>query len=181
MYKRGRKCFGCHKYLTKLSVSHFWHPRQVHTSNGHLWPTRAGWFQGPVSIQRPKSTRCSLGMINWIITIRWFNVALATSSLARFVSCPHEGHLEHDLHILAYFKRRKRRCFVIHARVPFFRFQRRPCTGPNFTNFWMSVKMHQRRSKPTCPPLSVTKFQSLSLWILRMPMTRSQGGLSLGS
>ena len=46
-----------------------------------------------------------IGMLNWAVTIGWFDVAYAMSSLSCFSACPREGHLKRALHIFGYLKR----------------------------------------------------------------------------
>ena len=40
-----------------------------------------------------------VGMLNWIVGIGIFGISHATSSLARFASCPQNGHLERALRV----------------------------------------------------------------------------------
>jgi hypothetical protein len=59
-----------------------------------------------------------LGMLNWVVTIGRFDIAHATSSLARFSSCPRKGHLERALRVFGYLKKRNNRRIVIDSRDP---------------------------------------------------------------
>jgi hypothetical protein len=47
-----------------------------------------------------------IGMLNWIVSIGRFDVAHATSSLARFTSCPRKGHLDRALLVFGCASRR---------------------------------------------------------------------------
>ena len=46
-----------------------------------------------------------LGMLNWLVTIGRFDIAFATSSLARFVASPRQGHLDRLKHVFGYLKK----------------------------------------------------------------------------
>ena len=46
-----------------------------------------------------------LGMLNWLVTIGRFDISFATSSLARFVACPRQGHLDRLKHVFGYLKK----------------------------------------------------------------------------
>ena len=46
-----------------------------------------------------------VGMLNWIVGIGRFNIAHATSSLARFASCPSKGHLDRALRLFGELKK----------------------------------------------------------------------------
>ena len=45
-----------------------------------------------------------ISMANWIVTLGWWDIAFAVSSLSRFNTCPHEGHFLRALRIYGYLK-----------------------------------------------------------------------------
>ena len=59
-----------------------------------------------------------IGMLNWIVGIGRFDIAHATSTLARFSACPRQGHLKRALRVFAYLKRRPNRRLVMDSRDP---------------------------------------------------------------
>ena len=59
-----------------------------------------------------------LGMLNWLVTIGRFDIAFATSSLARFVACPRKGHLDRLKHVFGYLKKWPNRRIRIDSRDP---------------------------------------------------------------
>jgi hypothetical protein len=61
-----------------------------------------------------------IGMLNWIVSIGRFDIAHATSSLARFSSCPRKGHMDRALQVFGYLKRRSNRRIIVDSRDPIF-------------------------------------------------------------
>ena len=61
-----------------------------------------------------------VGMLNWTVGIGRFKVAHATSSLARFASCPRKGHLDHALRVFGYLKKYPNKRIVVDSRYPIF-------------------------------------------------------------
>ena len=59
-----------------------------------------------------------VGMLNWIVGIGRFDIAHATSSLARFSSCPRKGHLERALRVFGYLKKYPNKRIVLDSRDP---------------------------------------------------------------
>ena len=59
-----------------------------------------------------------VGMLNWIVGIGRFDISHATSSLARFSSCPRKGHLERALRVFGYLKKYPNKRIVLDSRDP---------------------------------------------------------------
>lgn len=59
-----------------------------------------------------------IGMLNWIVSIGRFDIAHATSSMARFSGCPRKGHLARALRIFGYQKKRRNRRILMDSRDP---------------------------------------------------------------
>ena len=59
-----------------------------------------------------------IGMLNWIVGIGRFDIAHATSSLARFSSCPRKTHLDRALRVFGYLKRFPNKRTVVDSRDP---------------------------------------------------------------
>ena len=59
-----------------------------------------------------------VGMLNWITGIGRFDIAHATTQLARFASCPRKGHLERALRVFGYLKKKPNRRTMIDSRDP---------------------------------------------------------------
>jgi hypothetical protein len=65
-----------------------------------------------------KKYQMLIGMLNWIVGIGRFDIAHATAQLARFSSCPREGHLKRALRVFGYLRKRKNRRILIDSREP---------------------------------------------------------------
>jgi hypothetical protein len=65
-----------------------------------------------------KKYQMLIGMLNWIVGIGRFDIAHATNQLARFSSCPREGHMKRALRVFGYLRRRKNRRILIDSRDP---------------------------------------------------------------
>jgi hypothetical protein len=121
-YKRhlGRWAVGCKKYITEAI-------KRVEGIFGRLTKTT---LPLPAGIHPEEDTSAFLcdddhrkyqmliGMLNWVVGIGRFDIAHATTSLARFNSCPREGHLKLALRVFSYLKRRKNRRIVMDSREP---------------------------------------------------------------
>ena len=59
-----------------------------------------------------------VGMLNWTVGIGRFDIAHATSSLARFASCPRKGHLDPELRVFGYLKKYTNKRKVVDSRYP---------------------------------------------------------------
>ena len=59
-----------------------------------------------------------IGMLNWTVGIGRFDIAHATSSLARFSSCPRKAHLERALRTFGYLKKFPNKRIVVDSRDP---------------------------------------------------------------
>ena len=59
-----------------------------------------------------------IGMLNWIVTIGWIDIAFAVTSLSRFVVSPRHGHLLCVLHVFRYLKKKFNKRIVVDSREP---------------------------------------------------------------
>ena len=57
-----------------------------------------------------------IGMGQWIVTISWFDVAFAITSLNQFSAAPRELHLQLALRVFGYLKKCKDCCIGIDLR-----------------------------------------------------------------
>ena len=56
--------------------------------------------------------------MNWIFGFGQFDIAHATSSLARFASCSREGHIDRGLRVCGYLKKYPNKRIVVDSREP---------------------------------------------------------------
>jgi len=59
-----------------------------------------------------------IGMLNWIVGIGRFDIAHATTSLARFSSCPRKCHLDRALQVFGYLKKYPNKRILVDSRDP---------------------------------------------------------------
>jgi len=59
-----------------------------------------------------------IGMLNWIVGIGRFDIAHATTSLARFSSCPRKCHLDRALRVFGYLKKYPNKRILVDSRDP---------------------------------------------------------------
>ena len=59
-----------------------------------------------------------IGMLNWIVGIGRFDIGHATTSLARFSSCPRQGHLDRALRVFGYLKKHPNKRILVDSRDP---------------------------------------------------------------
>jgi hypothetical protein len=119
---RGRWAIGCKRYL-KEALS------RVETMFGILTKKSVPLPGGDhpemdtsavLNDDEHRKFQMLIGMLNWIVSIGRFDVAHATSSLARFTSCPRKGHLDRALLVFGYLKNRDNRRIVVDSRDPIF-------------------------------------------------------------
>jgi hypothetical protein len=119
---RGRWAIGCKRYL-KEALS------RVETMFGILPKKSVPLPSGDhpemdtsavLNDDEHRKYQMLIGMLNWIVCIGRFDIAHATSSLARFTSCPRKGHLDRGLQVFGYLKKRNNRRIVVDSRDPIF-------------------------------------------------------------
>ena len=74
-------------------------------------------------------------MLNWIVGIGWFDIAHATSSLARFATCPRKEHLDSSLRVFGYLKKYPNKRIVLDSWDPIVTGGDLSCHSKHMENF----------------------------------------------
>jgi hypothetical protein len=120
--KSGKYCYGCKRYLVEAL-------RHVTTMFGNLkkhstlLPTSDHPEEDNSTILSSEDHRkfqMLIGMLNWLVGIGRIDISHSVASLARFVACPRQGHLDRALQVFGYLKKFPNRRIRVDSKDPCF-------------------------------------------------------------